>query len=48
MNELFLIFFVILYVIIIAVMCWSEAEQMRKPSNKKIEDFVKKNIKRYK
>lgn len=48
MNELFLILVAIIYIIVIAAMCWSSSEQMRKPSDKKIENFIKKNIKRYK
>ena len=48
MNELFLIFLAILYIIVIAAMCWSSANQIKRPSDKKIQDFTKKNTKRYK
>jgi len=46
--EVWLIISIIIYIAVIAAMCWSSSKQMRKPSNKKIENFIRKNIKRYK
>ena len=39
---------IIIYIAVIAVICWSNTEKMQRPSDKKIKKFIKKNIKRYK
>jgi uncharacterized protein YxeA len=46
MNELFLAFLAILYIIIIAAMCWSSANSF--PKDDEFDSFIQKNTKRYK
>jgi hypothetical protein len=40
--------FIIIYGATIAGMCWASANKAKKPTDKKIRDFIEKNIKRYK
>ena len=40
--------FIIIYGAVIAGMCWASTNETKKPTNKKIRDFIEKNIKRYK
>ena len=38
----------IIYTAVIAAMCLSNIDKIRRPPDKKIQDFIKKNTKRYK
>lgn len=37
----------IIYVAVIAAMCWSSANKTKKPSNKEMKEFIEKHTKRY-